>query len=139
MLGVAEGDVISIRFVSFTAEYVQGLRVSAQHCQVSVERITGKELVFWTDTAPEQVRLTIIEAKGPAALTFINVWKDRQHKTMLYALTSSAMHVAHSEAGAMLLRCSDGSGQPNFEDLVVQVTRESGSLCRSQANPNGRP
>lgn len=127
MLGVAEGDVISIRFVSFTADYIQGLRVSAQNCQVSVERFKGKELVLWTDTAPEQVRLTIVKAKSLAALTFINVWKDRQHKTMLYALTSSAINVDQSETGAVLLRCSDGSGQPNFEDLVVQVTREPAS------------
>lgn len=123
-LGVGERDVISIRFVSFTEDYVQGLRVSAHNCQVSIERFTEKELVLWTDTAPEQVQLTITKAKNAAALTFINVWKDRQHKTMLYALTSSAINVAESETGGFLLRCSDGSGQPDFGDLVVQIHRQ---------------
>jgi hypothetical protein len=124
-LGVAEGEVVGIRFLSFTTDYIQGLRVSAHNCQVSVERFTGTELVLWTDTAPERVKLVIVRARNGAALSLINVWKDRRHQTMLYALTSSAINVGRSETDAVVLRCSDGSGEPEFDDLVVQVTREA--------------
>jgi hypothetical protein len=123
-IDVAGGDTLVLRFLSFTTEYIQGLRISAEQCQLTVERFTGKEIVLWTDSAPEQVRLEVVKSKKRARVGFLNVWKDREHETMMYALTSSAMRVSRTDDGELVLRCSDGSGEPEFDDLVVQIRRD---------------
>lgn len=126
-LEVGEGDRLLLRFVSSTSEYIQGLRLMAERCQLSVENFKGKELVLWTDTAPEQVTVRVLKVTKGARVGLLNVWKDRQHQTMMYALTSSAMKVVHTTASEFKLLCSDGSGSPDFTDLVVEVQHSMSS------------
>jgi hypothetical protein len=53
------------------------------------------------------------------------VWNCWEVNGVMHAwLGNAGMRVERTPNGAIQLRCSDGDGVPDFEDLVVRITAE---------------
>ncbi len=77
------------------------------------------EAVLWTDTAPPEVAI-VCRPKGKALLKIWNTWKD-EHGVQHAWIGNSGMLVEHS-GERVCLRCSDGIGGVDFDDLTVWLT-----------------
>jgi hypothetical protein len=124
--------LIRLRFVATNEHVRQGLRlkVSAGHLFIYERKL--KDLVVWSDTAPE---LTVVQCLVPArgsTLSLWNVWQD-DSGTMQAWLRYSGMLVKETDA-SVELRCSDGLGDPDFDDLIVEVSF-SGQESEKGNNP----
>ena len=119
---VSAGDRVLIKFLRSVPTPVQGLGVTGERCQLRVESTTSKNLVLWTDTAPREVEMSVVKAKRGARLGVMNQWRDTKYGTSLMGLNNAAMEVQPQPDGSVLLRCSDGSGEADFNDLVVELT-----------------
>jgi hypothetical protein len=131
-LPINEGATLQISISSFVREPVQGLRIVARarrgqpddsRCKVQLAGHIGTDFVLWTDTAPAHSELTIVAAPPGSQLGIWNVWRHPQHETMLYGLNNAAIEVVQEEQGKLRLRCSDGVGEPDFDDLVVELVK----------------
>lgn len=58
-------------------------------------------------------------AKGVRSLRIWNAWRDND-LTQAW-LGNAGMRVIPGEGGSLTLRCSDGEGEPDFDDLVAEV------------------
>lgn len=120
-LPVSDGDHVGIKFLRYASTPVQGLGLTAERCQLRVVSITSSNVVLWTDTAPRDVEIRVVKAKPGARLGLMNQWRDAKYGTTLMGINNAAMEFQPQSDGSVVLRCSDGWGEPDFNDLVVRL------------------
>ena len=72
----------------------------------------------WTHTAPETVTLEVVGRKARA----IEVWNSWSFDGVDSSWVGNAGMLIGSDGATHTLRCSDGMGDPSFDDLVVTIT-----------------
>lgn len=121
--GLYELDVIpeelSIEFLRAATTPVQGIQVSLPGGELEVAGGTAANVVLWRDTAPSVVHLKVRRPGRRRRLQIWNVWRGPHDATMAW-LGNSAIEV-DVEDGSVVLRCSDGVGEPDFDDLHVRI------------------
>lgn len=121
VLPVKKGDSIGLRFLRATDRPVQGVGVKCEKCEISIADTRARSFGLWTDTAPSEVILNVVKAQADARVVFFNQWRDEKYGSTMYHLNNAAMEIVPQPDGSVLLRCSDGWGEPDFNDLVLQV------------------
>ncbi len=122
---------LHILFESSIHKPVQGISVTADRPKhrLVVAGVSARSFALWRDTAPNHVEVSLPEARQRVPVTIYNVWRDEKHGTMMYGLNAAAMRVTQEAPSKWLLECSDGWGtDANFDDLIVRVVEEPGSL-----------
>lgn len=132
------GEGVAIRFVSWTPDMPQGLRMSLDTAKgrlvVGGEEI--REVVLWTETAPARPIVLLPKAqRRPQVLAVWNVWRGGGPSSCDAWIGNCGM-IVEEDAPNLRLRCSDGVGPPNFEDLVVEISRVS---VRDDETPTAPP
>jgi hypothetical protein len=119
------GTTLFVDFLKSTNWPVQGLGLKAERCTLVVGGTTGKSIGLWTDTAPRRVEVRVDKARKGATIRFFNQWRDEKYASTMYHLNNAAMEIEQQSDGSVLLKCSDGWSEPNFEDLVVRISQAS--------------
>lgn len=96
---------------------VQGLHIKVENGQLLINRQTAPEMVLWADSSPETVDLGIV-AKSECMLKIWNVWKVGG---LAQAWVGNAGMVVEVDGDAAVLRCSNGVGEVDLENLVVAL------------------
>jgi hypothetical protein len=88
--------------------------------------INGQQLpeaVLWADTAPACVTV-VCQPKGASAVLRVwNTWKDEQGTQ--HAWIGNAGMLVEIAGECVILRCSDGMGDVDFDDLIVSIRFET--------------
>lgn len=132
-LPVTVGDELRIRLVRAAADPIQGLKVRAEHAEMAAVNDVGKLFVIWDDTARGETVVRIQKAKPGASVILRNVWKHGADGAMIQGLRFAGMTQEIDDAGALVFRCSDGRGEPDFDDLIAVVNHMK---AESPAKPN---
>jgi hypothetical protein len=131
-LPVSRGEELQLTLKSSARAPVQGLQVVARakrgkvndtRCKVEIAGRTGTDFVLWTPTAPRESRVKIIEAPAGSQVGVWNVWQHPRHETMLYGVNNAGMRIEVRSPDHWVLECSDGVGDPDFTDLVVELRK----------------
>jgi hypothetical protein len=110
-------QAIAVRRLAATTSPVQGLRLKAVKGRIEVNGQDHPEIILWADTSPPVLDLAVACANG-CELKCWNVWK---YGDIVQAWIGNAgMHVAEAD-GRVTLACSDGVGDADFADLVVEL------------------
>jgi hypothetical protein len=96
------------------------LKIVGGNLLINEQRL--REAVLWTETAPGCVRIVCQPKETGAVLKVWNTWKDEQGTQ--HAWIGNAGMLAESTADGVILRCSDGIGDVDFEDLIVSLQFE---------------
>lgn len=116
-----EAEHVTVEFRSVGSELRQGVRLKMRGGQLKIDDAEAAEFVLWQDTAPSRVEVDIAwTSTGERSLRIWNCWE--RGGVMHAWLGNSGMRVDDQGGGRYLFRCSDGAGEPNFDDLVVSVT-----------------
>lgn len=110
---------LSLAFLSSVPEPVQGLTIRASSGRLAIADEVRPAFVLWADTAPPVVEVTG-RARRPVTVLIRNCWRDGAGGVMS-SLGSAAMRV-EGEGRDVVLRASDWTSPPSFEDLVVRVS-----------------
>ncbi|WP_448811810.1 hypothetical protein [Agromyces bauzanensis] len=111
---------LTIRFVSSAAALPQGLHVKVRGGSLEIGGVIAADMVLWRDTAPETVQVAVRwSPRGPRSLRIWNTWRDGGVSQAW--LGNAGMRVDTREDGRLTFRCSDGVGEPDFEDLVATM------------------
>ena len=115
-----DANELTIRFRSATPEPPQGLRLKVRGGTFEIESADTDDIVLWQDTAPAEVDVRIRwKTRGVRSLRVWNAW--RVNDLTQAWLGNSGMRVTASQGRVFEFRCSDGEGDPNFDDLVAEV------------------
>jgi hypothetical protein len=123
-VSVTRGDRIEISFLRFAERPVQGLSLGSENRNLRLEcnGTSGRTFTLWTDTAPKHLAVEIIRpVRNPIRLEIRNIWRDEKYGATMYGLNAAAIQLEKQDNGDFLLRCSDGWGEPDFNDLVALV------------------
>ncbi len=100
---------------------ISGLRLKATKGKIEVNGQQHSEIVLWADTSPEDVLITT-SCKSDCELKAWNVWRIDD---LTQAWVGNAGLVVDEHDHSITLRCSDGVGDVDFDDFVVQIELKS--------------
>ncbi|KRA67188.1 hypothetical protein ASD89_02960 [Caulobacter sp. Root656] len=121
-------DQMVLEFRRGVATPVQGLAIKLEGGILCANDVEARHLTLWLDTAPKEVCLLITKKKKKARLMIWNIWRDTiDGRDITQAwLGNSGMRIELSgEGNETILRCSDGVGPVNFDDLIVGARMKS--------------
>ncbi len=119
---VTDGTTVEVEFLNTAGDRVQGLNLSLTDGELEVNEERVRDVVLYTDTAPREVRLICHTGGGPATLQVWNSWRAQSGEDRDDAWIGEAGIVVDDQgSGEVVLRCSDGIGPPDFDDLVVRL------------------
>lgn len=120
-LDVPAGMDLRIRFFHAKQDRRQGLYVRVEKGTFEINRERGNIFILWSDAAPDSVEV-INHSRAPGGRVYLyNAWLFGNGDTT-HALTGNSGMLVDEQNGKTYLRCSDGVGEPSFNDLVVEVS-----------------
>ncbi|HEY4372010.1 MAG TPA: hypothetical protein VGN52_08800 [Burkholderiales bacterium] len=108
---------LRIRRLASKQSPVQGIRIKMVKGLIEIYGRKYSEIVLWADTSPTVVDLKISSRSG-GELRAWNVWKIDD---ITQAWIGNAGIRIAKEGGVVTLECSDGVGDIDFSNLVVEV------------------
>lgn len=110
---------LTVRFLSSVEKPVQALRIDIDAGQLCVDETESEKMILRLDTCPQVSVVHYMPSSLGSRLTFYNAWINEDGGVDAWMMHSGMLV---EEAGnKMILRCSDGRGEPNFQDLVVEI------------------
>lgn len=118
-------DEVIVEFLSAIESPVQGITLKVAGGVLEINGLEATEMVLWNDTAPEKVVARVkCDRRRAAVLKIWNVWRGSMggiDVTQAW-LGNSGMRINRIlDDKELHLRCSDGEGPVNFEDLKIRV------------------
>jgi hypothetical protein len=106
-----------IRRIKSMNSPVQGLRLKAVKGRIKVNGQSHSEVILWADTSPASVEISV-SSKSGCVLKAWNVW--RVGDIAQAWVGNSGIH-SKKVGRVVVLACSDGVGEVDFTDLVVEI------------------
>lgn len=130
---------MKVTFLQSTAERPQALRVKAEGASLTANGITVNDAIYWTDTAPMSFDVAIEPSRGGGRLKIWNEWRNDAGVQHAWIGNAGMVVVPSAAASEILFKCSDGIGEPAFDDLVVQVRIVPNVIDFAAARDRRRP
>ncbi len=118
-IDIRANSMMQVSFVHSTSAAPQALRVKAEGATLTVNAVTVKEAIYWTDTAPKDFDVSVVLTRTIGKLKMWNEW--RSPGGLQNAWIGNAGMVVVDSGSELLLKCADGIGEPTFDDLIVQI------------------
>jgi hypothetical protein len=118
--GLTDRSTVTVRRDTVKPGWPHGLHLKAKDAELVVNGQSLAEILLWSDTAPSEVVLEVApKDRKPVTLRVWNVWRDDHGTTQ--AWIGNAGMLAETTGSGVILRCSDGSGEPTFDDFVATI------------------
>lgn len=115
-----DATVVRLAFISSSAPLRQGIRLKSSGGSILVNDQSLQDVVLWEGSAPAVVEMRL-QWEGSLNRS-LRVWNCWERNGVTDAWTgNSGMRVEVREHGVFILQCSDGDGDPDFSDLVVEI------------------
>ncbi|MCW4627810.1 MULTISPECIES: hypothetical protein [Marinomonas] len=111
---------ITVKWVSTQSRLKQGIQIKIDKGVIEVNGEKLSNIVLWEDTSPDVVQLRCIPKKN----TKLKVWNVWEVNGVTQAWVGNAgMDISESDH-QIRLRCSDGSDDVNFQNVVVELVAD---------------
>ncbi|MEV0682156.1 hypothetical protein AB0I60_37130 [Actinosynnema sp. NPDC050436] len=116
---VGAGRTLSVTFERYSEEIGQAVCVSTAKGKLQIGEERAARFILWADHSPVKVDLQITN-RVPSDIVLWNAWR-RHDGGVDAALRYAGMLVESVRTSVWHLRCSDGIGSADFDDLVLRV------------------
>lgn len=116
-LDVSTGDRIAVTRVRSSRVRAQALKIAVDRGDLRANGIAVPVVSIWSHTAPERAELTVVGRRAKS----IDIWNAWSFEGVDSAWIGNAGMLVEQEGATHVLRCSDGLGEPSFDDLVVRI------------------
>jgi len=113
---------VRVTFVRADPSVREALRFKIEGGDFVVRGQVLKDVVLWSDTAPRDSDIDVLPTGSGCLVKVWNAWADEN--CIMQAWIGNGGMVIEEHAGWVRLRCSDGVGAPDFNDLVVDLAVE---------------
>lgn len=114
---------LCVEFKHRGSELRQGVRLKVRGGKLEANGVEESDLVLWQDSSPPRVEVLVRWGRrGPRSLRIWNCWEING---VTHAwLGNAGIRVERAPEDTIVLRCSDGHGEPDYGDLVVGIAAE---------------
>ena len=116
---IRAGDRFVVEFLSWTSARAQGVNLRTKDGLLEVNKVRSSAISLWVDTAPPHVKVLCLKEPRDGVMMVSNQW--RRPDGVEDEWTNNAAMIVDESNDRVVLRCSDGIGQPSFDDLVVEL------------------
>ena len=116
-IDVSAGDRIAVTRVRSSRVRAQALKLALDRGDLRANGVAVPTVAIWSHTAPERAELDVVGRRAKS----VEIWNAWSFEGVDSSWIGNAGIIVESEGGARLLRCSDGLGEPSFDDLVVRL------------------
>lgn len=116
-LPVSEGDIVTVRRISASPRRAQALKLAVDRGSLRANGIIADTVGIWTHTAPQVASVEVVGRRARS----LDVWNSWSGDGVDSSWLANAAMVVDESGGTTVLRCSDGLGEPSFDDLVVSI------------------
>ena len=123
---IVKGQEVFIEILKHNDIVEQGFKVSIDQRKGSIE-INNQKIntpIFWTKTAPKTFSFVCYPKKAIGIMNIWNVWKYKENIDAW--IGHAGLYIEYDEDGAIVLHCSDGIKEVDFENLVFKVKIRNG-------------
>jgi hypothetical protein len=116
---------LRLTFVAAKQTPRQGVQLRMRGGTLVTDGHEGSDIVLWQDRSPRRVSIDV-RCAGPRKprLKLWNVWRGGLDVTQAWLGNAAIQLDGNPTSGSFRIRCSDGLGEPNFDDLILQVETE---------------
>ncbi len=114
---VSAGDRIVVERVRSSRVRAQALKLAVDRGDLRANGIAVPVVSIWSHTAPERVEIQVVGRRAKS----IDIWNAWSYEGVDSSWIGNAAMLVEREGRGQLLRCSDGLGDPTFDDLVVRL------------------
>jgi hypothetical protein len=79
----------------------------------------ASKMILRLDTAPDIVEVVYVPSRKGSMISIFNEWINEDGGTDAWLMHAGML--VEETGNKMVLRCSDGRGEPTFDDLVVEI------------------
>lgn len=115
---VKQGRFI-VRFVKAVPKPVQALGLHIDPGKLFIEDDESPKMILRLDTAPDVVEVRYRAGRNGSRISIFNEWINEQGG--IDAWLVHAGMIVEETGNRISLRCSDGRGEPTFDDLIVEI------------------
>lgn len=108
-----------VRFRSAIRNPVQALNLDIEPGTFLIEGGVSSKMILRLDTSPDVVEVHYRPSDWESRIAIYNAWIDESGRVDAWMM-HAGMLVEETE-NKMILRCSDGRGEPTFDDLIVEI------------------
>ncbi len=108
-----------VRFVKAVSKPIQALLIDIEPGKLRIMGSESHKMILRSDTAPDTIEVRYKPAPQESRISIYNGWIDERGGVDAW-LMHAGMLVEEAE-NKMTLRCSDGRGEPTFDDLIVEI------------------
>jgi hypothetical protein len=108
-----------VRFLKAAQEPIQALGLRIDQGTLSIEGEDSPKMILRLDTAPDVVEVEYRPPRKGTKVWIYNEWINEKGGTDAWLMHAGML--VEETGNKMTLRCSDGRGEPTFDDLVVEI------------------
>lgn len=116
---VTEPGRFIVRFLSAVRKPVQALSIGIEPGTLFIAGGVSAKMILRLDTCPDVVEVRYRPYLEGGRLVFYNEWIDESGRVDAWIMNAGML--VENKKNRMVLRCSDGRGEPTFDDLVVEI------------------
>lgn len=121
-LNVKDGDSLLVTRVSASPLRAQALKLATDKGGLRANGVVVSPMAIWTHTSPEQLSIQVVGRK----IRSLDIWNGWSFDGVDSSWLGNAGMIIETWGDVHTLRCSDGIGEPTFDDLVMTVTVQHG-------------
>ena len=103
------------------ADRSQTIKMAVDRGELRANGVVVPTVAVWSHTAPETAELDVVGRRAKS----LDIWNSWSFEGVDSSWLGNAGILVESSATGHLLRCSDGLGDPSFDDLVVRIEVQS--------------
>ena len=108
-----------VRFIKAVKTPPQALSIDIDRGKLLIEGVEASNMIIRLDTSPKIVDVRYFPSRRGDRIGIYNSWINK--KGGIDSWIVNAGMVVEESGNKMVLRCSDGLGEPTFDDLVVEI------------------
>ncbi len=108
-----------VRFVKAISRPIQALLIDIDPGKLHILDTESHRMILRLDTAPDKLEVRYAPSRHGSRITIYNGWINERGGTDAWLMHAGML--VEETGNKMILRCSDGRGEPTFDDLVVEI------------------
>lgn len=117
-ISVNDGDQIEVNRISASSARAQAVKLGVDKGTLRVNGIVVPLAAIWTHTSPQQCVLEVVGRRARS----VDIWNSWSFDGVDSSWLANAAMIVERDGDNYVLRCSDGIGDPSFDDLVVKIS-----------------
>jgi hypothetical protein len=108
-----------VRFLKAIPNPIQALGIDIDPGTLIIAGEKASKMILRLDTAPDIVEVVYVPSRKGSMISIFNEWINEDGGTDAWLMHAGML--VEETGNKMVLRCSDGRGEPTFDDLVVEI------------------